>query len=492
MKYIKKLLYIWIISIILFIPINAQTIKLVRTDVDSARSNFVTATYLFGVDVQVDDVYQCNGVEFELVFNSTDYIKYSEWQVGGFGENATTVVIPIIDTLAGQGRVYVLVISGDPIDKAYLDNPKVIHLDFAVSQKSPHGKSVTFSFANAHATVNQSQIGEVLSLTSEPTVYEIHGFVNVWPGDTDNNGMVDEEDMDLIALHLNHGAATKNKRSFKRPEASTLWTAQRVLAWDSSQVSYADCDGDGNVTAYDMLVIPLNFGLTHSANKQKISKTQSSILNYEPIVKPEAQYIPIYINYQEPFIASTTNLSWANFPDNVKVLGFNKGNLFNKKSSFIYSKIDNINKSALLVTGDFHKNNKVLNSGILFYMVVESNTQIPNPIISNLNAMSEFGYTFALNHTILSNVEENIAIQNGIKFSQSNDFFRIIFPKNLNKNFICKIFNSQGIPVKLTKNINSSYQKEFEINTEDLASGIYFATLFSENFVKSYPFIIIR
>jgi len=492
MKLLKTLLYICIISIVFFIPLKAQTIKLVRTDVDSARSNFVTATYLFGVDVQVDDVYQCNGVEFELVFNSTDYIKYSEWQVGGFGEKATTVVIPIIDTLAGQGRVYVLVISGDPIDKAYLDNPKVIHLDFAVSQKSPHGKSVTFSFANAHATVNQSQIGEVLSLSSEPTVYEIHGFVNVWPGDTDNNGIVDEEDMDLIALHLNHGAATKNKRSFKRPEASTLWTPQRVLAWDSAQVSYADCDGDGNVTAYDMLVIPLNFGLTHSVNKQKIPKSQTSVLTYEPIVKKNAKYIPIYINYQESYIASTANISWANFPNDVKVLGFNKGDIFNKESSFIYSNINKENKSATVVIGDFHKENKALNSGVLFYMVVESDTQIPNPIINNINAMSQYGYTFPLNHTILLDVEDNLTFQNEIKFSQTNNNLHIFFPENLNKIFNFRIFNSQGTQVKVTKNINSFEQKQFEINIEDLSSGIYFASIFSENFIKIYPFIILK
>lgn len=492
MKYLKNLLYILVINIVLFVPLNAQTIKLIRTDVDSARSNFVTATYLFGVDIQVEDVYKCNGVEFELVFNTTDYIKYSEWQVGGFGENATTVVIPIIDTLAGQGRVYVLVISGDPIDKAYLDNPKVIHLDFAVSQKSPHGKSVTFSFVNAHATVNQSQIGEVLSLTSEPTVYEIHGFVNVWPGDTDNNGIVDEEDMDLIALHLNHGAATKNKRSFKRPEASTLWTPQRVLAWDSSQVSFADCDGDGNITAYDMLVIPLNFGFTHTANKQKLPKTQITPLNYEPIVKDGVKFIPIYITYQEPYIASTTNISWANFPDNVKVLGFNKGDLFSKESSFIYSKINKQTKSAQVVTGDFHKDNKVLGSGTLFYMVVESKAQLPEPLITGVRAMSEFGYTFPLNHTILSNVNEEKTLNNKIIFSQSNDIVRLVLPEKFNNNLTFRIFNSQGIQIQDVKKINSFTQKTIEINTTNFDSGIYFASIFSKNYIKSFPFLILK
>ncbi|MDX2134122.1 MAG: hypothetical protein SFV52_05030 [Saprospiraceae bacterium] len=85
----------------------------------------------------------------------------------------------------------------------------------------------------------------------------------LWPGDVNNNGIVNA--VDLLWLGLAY-----NAEGPERPNATTLWQAQPLGApWAQNfpgglNYAYADCDGDGEVDDDDLNdAIDSNFRLTH-------------------------------------------------------------------------------------------------------------------------------------------------------------------------------------------------------------------------------------
>ncbi|MEM6771939.1 MAG: hypothetical protein AAF597_15260, partial [Bacteroidota bacterium] len=79
----------------------------------------------------------------------------------------------------------------------------------------------------------------------------------VWPGDIDNNGLVDGAD--LLRWGYSFG-----KRGYSRPDASTAWSGQPMgELWvdsfpDGINLAYADTDGDGRVLSRDLTALFTN------------------------------------------------------------------------------------------------------------------------------------------------------------------------------------------------------------------------------------------
>ena len=91
------------------------------------------------------------------------------------------------------------------------------------------------------------------------------GFINtystdelIWPGDTNNNGIVNAEDILQIGVYWRQiGNARTN--------SSLVWAANDYPGgWDIDVASLADCDGNGEVNIADVLAIGLNWEATHS------------------------------------------------------------------------------------------------------------------------------------------------------------------------------------------------------------------------------------
>ncbi|MFK7980998.1 MAG: T9SS type A sorting domain-containing protein [Saprospiraceae bacterium] len=85
----------------------------------------------------------------------------------------------------------------------------------------------------------------------------------VWPGDVNNNGIVNEIDL----LYLGYAF---NKTGLPRAEISAEWVAQNIIEeWegtfpDGLNFAYADCNGDGVVDEMDADVIEANLDTTHT------------------------------------------------------------------------------------------------------------------------------------------------------------------------------------------------------------------------------------
>lgn len=87
----------------------------------------------------------------------------------------------------------------------------------------------------------------------------------VWPGDADNNLLVDNND--LLPIGLGYDSAGP-----ARAVTSIVWQGNQATDWAQSfnsytpavNYKYADCNGDGTINATDTAAITQNFALTHS------------------------------------------------------------------------------------------------------------------------------------------------------------------------------------------------------------------------------------
>lgn len=101
-----------------------------------------------------------------------------------------------------------------------------------------------------------------MNLLGDPSAHYRRGELSVWPGDTDDDLVVNNADL------LNIGVAYGDTGAV-RMGATLNWQAQSATAWDSAFTSginhvHADCNGDGIVSDADTLAIAQNYGLTHN------------------------------------------------------------------------------------------------------------------------------------------------------------------------------------------------------------------------------------
>jgi len=76
----------------------------------------------------------------------------------------------------------------------------------------------------------------------------------VYPGDANNDGLVDARDILPIGLHYGRTGAT-------RVSGSLQWRRQVLrTAWEPFESCFADCDGNGEITAQDVLGLVYNWG----------------------------------------------------------------------------------------------------------------------------------------------------------------------------------------------------------------------------------------
>lgn len=85
--------------------------------------------------------------------------------------------------------------------------------------------------------------------------------LQVWPGDANNDGVVNTTDVLYLGLGYNTQGIARNTQGI-------VWQGNPVSPWanvlaDSTNYAYLDCDGNGFVNEDDLAAISQNYGLTH-------------------------------------------------------------------------------------------------------------------------------------------------------------------------------------------------------------------------------------
>jgi hypothetical protein len=111
--------------------------------------------------------------------------------------------------------------------------------------------------------------------------------ITVWPGDTNNDGIVNEEDVLPLTLYW----------QLEGPEPiynSRDWEERESESWIPEEATHADANGDGVVNHMDLLPIALNFGKLRSADKQVENPKILSQLNMERLYAGEETDLFLY------------------------------------------------------------------------------------------------------------------------------------------------------------------------------------------------------
>ncbi len=444
---------------------SAQSLFVKRTDVDSSRFGFVTASYTFGMDIHLKDLKKSNGIAFQLNFNQSEVIKFSQWLPGDYGKPQ---VIPMLNP-DGTSKLIIAVGLGNSTIPDSIIEPKVLHLEFVILQSASNGSIVNYTFQQPVATIIQNGNREIVALEAEQIDYTIHGFVNVWPGDTDNNGIVNHLDYANVTKYIGLGSATKNMKSFKRKAGSAIWAPHRVLTWDNAEVTYADCDGNGDITITDMLIVSYNMGKDTVTSKANKSRDEVQEDFPKPVYFNSSEYIkiPLRINPELEFITAAGTIDIANTISEFEFIGVEPGNTFSEKP-FLYYTLD-ANHKLHLASGSYLREQSNVNQSDLSYIVFKPkhlhNNKLPNVAVNNLKAITTDGYIFNLSP--VSDVHEN---KQALSCSYSNGILTIQSDKIINSIKIMNLFGTEIISeISNTNNSN--------IHLQAFSSGIYFVVI---------------
>ena len=243
----------------------------------------VTATQVIGtefwVDITVSSVQDLFGLSFDLNFTNTTYLDVvtptSNNVIPGPFLGSDVVFIPVVDEAGGKVSIGISRKSGQG---GVNGSGVVIRIKFNSMNSTPAGTQATFSLSNITAN---DPAGNTINMQSSSSTIVLEGLV-VWPGDTDNNGIVNQADVLPIGLNWNRtGPARQN--------ATINWVGQVATPWTPQASTYADANGSGNVNQADVLPIGLNWNRTHSATLFTSALTKS-LLNESIVNSANLQF----------------------------------------------------------------------------------------------------------------------------------------------------------------------------------------------------------
>ncbi len=126
---------------------------------------------------------------------------------------------------------------------------------FVARGNIPDSAQVLFSITEAKANDNQND-PITLGLRSKSVM--ISNNVTVWPGDTNNDGVVDQSDVLPIGFYW-------GSKGPVRPNASINWLGQLSAPWVPLAATRANANGDTIVNQSEISAIGLNWGKVHSS-----------------------------------------------------------------------------------------------------------------------------------------------------------------------------------------------------------------------------------
>jgi hypothetical protein len=202
------------------------------------------------------------GVSFSLFYDRTDiidvgsgvYVKKGTF----FGTECIMIVNVVDDHGDGRGRIDIGISrkAGDPGVSGY---GSLVRIKFVASGTATDVIFQTSDVGHLISAYNSHGLPiTIAGWSNRVNIIEPEPPMEIWPGDTNNDGVVDTTDIFPIAMYFGNEGAV-------RPGATLIWTGQPIdTPWTPVDATYADANGDGVVNAADVLAVGINFGCTHT------------------------------------------------------------------------------------------------------------------------------------------------------------------------------------------------------------------------------------
>ncbi len=303
----------------------------------------------FWVDVHVGTnakpVSKLFGLSFILVYTQNKYIDvvtpYTSSIIPGPFIGSNVVLHQQDDATTGKLTVGISRTNGQSNVNGY---GAVLRVKFVSQYDTPAGTQVKFSITNVTAI---DSLGNPVTLVTNAVTITVNPSATrtVWPGDTNNDGTVDQAD--ILPLGRYWGAP-----GIIRPNASMQWIGQPCPTWNAPFATYADATGDGKIDQNDIFPIGLNWGksstvpsLAANSGLEKVSTPANATIAPEiiPAVQPPNQEFLMRIKVAE--VSSLFGLSFELTYDQLQllqVMTVEPDSLFDQDPVF-YSNIDATN-----------------------------------------------------------------------------------------------------------------------------------------------------
>ena len=176
----------------------------------------------------------------------------------------------------------------NPVKIEYSIDGGVNWLSPPIAGSTPNDGSYPWTIPDTPSSICKVRISDAIDgdpLDISDDVFTI-SLPLVWPGDTNNSGLVDANDVQPLLLHFNLAGPV-------RPAASMDWMGQSCPVWTPLEATYADANGDGMVNTIDVLPIGLNYNKVHPGNLLPPNSPSSheNMIQLNPRIKPEVGFI---------------------------------------------------------------------------------------------------------------------------------------------------------------------------------------------------------
>ena len=210
----------------------------------------ITAGDTFTVIIKAQNATNLFGLSFKLNYSEGDYITVntptSASVTAGDFLGSDIIFYPSVDESADE-------ISIGMSRKAGQDNVNgngtLAEITFKSSPDTPDGTLVTFEISGITGNDKDS---ETLTITASNGSSIVIAGTEVWPGDTNNDGVVTAADVLPLGFFW-------NKTGPGRANASNRWEAQPCSSWDPVAATYADASGNGKVDQIEITLIGLHW-----------------------------------------------------------------------------------------------------------------------------------------------------------------------------------------------------------------------------------------
>lgn len=309
-------------------------------------SNPVTNCAEYIVDIRVENVTNLFGVSFVLNYTNTAYVNYVTSENGVFLGNDVLLYANPEDPL-GKVSIGVTRKTGQP---GSTGSGVIVRVKFSSPASTPVGTPVTFSITDI---VGIDPLNNSISLTPQTANTVLNCGIAVWPGDTNNDGIVNQADVLPLGLHWNRTGPA-------RSGGSCAWGAQFAVSWTPSAATYADANGDGIVNQADVLCIGLNWGRTHTTTSSAPLELADNALAKTAFAEVFAEAIPAQLAPGQEFIlkiqaAEARNLFGLAFelqndrPELLQILSVEPEALFGHEA-LLYSHLEESGNSGIGIT----------------------------------------------------------------------------------------------------------------------------------------------
>ncbi|MEW5766145.1 MAG: right-handed parallel beta-helix repeat-containing protein [bacterium] len=229
----------------------------------------------FEVEVEVGDrqhpVSDLFGLVFEISAFPSEAVEVLEVSPGPFLDIDPGKLV-FFESEKGQGRIEIGLSRKKGLHSkgvsGFEPGQSIAKVIFRIAEGLASGTRITLVFSNIIARDSLDRSISLLPTSSEIIIKE--GSVSqvlVWPGDTNNDRLVDARDVLPIGLYW-------KTQGPPRETASSNWTPQPAASWKVTLAAYADANGDGIVDARDILPIGMNW---HKTQQTKAGSQMSEI-----------------------------------------------------------------------------------------------------------------------------------------------------------------------------------------------------------------------